>query len=116
MNWSRNDPVVVCEQCSGLFERAILTDGRRSPARYCSESCKSLAVRAKYRASWERRFWEKVGRGAADECWEWIGGRDEFGYGKASTIEGSQFFERPHRISWTLESGPIPDGLYVLHR
>ena len=56
------------------------------------------------------RFWDHVGRGAEDACWEWLGastGRG--GYGRTWT--GA----RAHRVAYELAVGPIPDGLAVCH-
>lgn len=62
----------------------------------------------------EERFWEKVDKKGKDECWNWKGGKDSHGYGefyynKAMTIV------QVHRLSWIVNNGDIPDGLYVLH-
>jgi hypothetical protein len=64
----------------------------------------------------EIRFWEKVARGSPDECWEWQGSRYRNGYG-AIGIGGRAGGPRgAHRVCWELTHGPIPAGLYVLHR
>ncbi len=47
-------------------------------------------------------------------CWEWIGCRDKNGYGKTRDADKSHI--RTHRVSWILHNGPIPEGLWVLHR
>lgn len=48
-------------------------------------------------------------------CWLWLGYVNEDGYGKHHNPEtGKQ--EPAHRFSWKRTNGPIPDGLYVLHR
>jgi len=60
------------------------------------------------------RFWTKVRRG--DGCWLWTGKvtvraplpRGHF------TIDGRPFLAS--RVAWTIANGPIPDGLFVLHR
>lgn len=57
------------------------------------------------------RFWGKVNKTA--ECWEWTGARDLFGYGRIQIEDRAR---KAHRISWQLTFGPIPDGLWVLHR
>lgn len=62
----------------------------------------------------EHRFWPKVDKRSPDECWPWLGATNrEGGYGKlwvAGRTSGA------HRVAWALANGPIPDGLYVLHR
>lgn len=58
------------------------------------------------------RFWGKVDR--SGDCWLWLGNRHSDGYGAAyATGRGTV---RAHRLSWELTNGPIPDGLWVLHR
>jgi hypothetical protein len=59
------------------------------------------------------RFWPRVDRsGGPDVCWPWTG----------KTIHGYGFISRnhrhvgTHRVAWELTNGPIPDGLWVLHR
>lgn len=52
-------------------------------------------------------FWSKVDK--TGECWVWVAGRFVTGYG-AYRNQGA------HRVSWGLMNGPIPAGLFVLHR
>ncbi len=61
------------------------------------------------------RFWPKVDRRGPDECWEWKAARQAEGYGKMFTTNRCRP-ERAHRVSWVLHHGPIPDGMFVLHR
>lgn len=60
------------------------------------------------------RFWPKVDRRGADECWEWRGATFSNGYGHIIGGPGQNLLA--HRVSWTIANGPIPDGLRVLHR
>lgn len=46
-------------------------------------------------------------------CWLWMGGVSMGGYGNF-LHEGRQM--GAHRVSWMIHNGPIPDGLWVLHR
>ncbi len=46
-------------------------------------------------------------------CWEWGGARDQDGYGQTRT---GMDRVKAHRKVWELLHGPIPDGLYALHR
>ena len=57
------------------------------------------------------RFWLKVQK--TDGCWLWTASKREWGYGQFWT--GSRL-ERAHRFSYAMENGPIPAGLFVLHR
>lgn len=59
----------------------------------------------------EERFWEKVDRGADEECWTWRASTVPKGYGKIN-IGGRIVYA--HRVSWFLATGEWPD-LYVLH-
>ena len=60
-------------------------------------------------------FWKRTRR--VGECIEWTGAAHEFGYGRLRwpPIRGGKFCYA-HRVAWMLEHGPIPAGLYVLHR
>lgn len=57
------------------------------------------------------RFWAMVTRG--DGCWEWLGARDNHGYGSFCV---QKRLRRAHRVAYVLIHGSIPHGLYVLHR
>ena len=43
-----------------------------------------------------------------DDCVEWAGRRNRGGYGVVAM--------KAHRLAWISENGPIPDGLFVLHK
>lgn len=46
-------------------------------------------------------------------CWLWLAGGQKIGYGSI-TVNGRA--ERANRLSWLLHRGPIPEGLWVLHK
>jgi hypothetical protein len=48
-------------------------------------------------------------------CWLWMGWVDKQGYGGTWFGKRGPFWAA-HRLSWTAHRGPIPAGLYVLHR
>lgn len=56
-------------------------------------------------------FWTNVHFGPT--CWEWIGAPGSGGYGQRR-FEGKP--TGAHRVSWIMENGPIPNGLWVLHK
>jgi hypothetical protein len=62
------------------------------------------------------RFWPKVERRGPDECWPWVGARQQTGYGILFKSSRPRRWHLAHRLSWELHNGPIPDGLHVLHR
>lgn len=65
----------------------------------------------------QRRFWSKAKKGKSDECWEWIGGFDDHGYGKFCLTfdRGRNIYIRAHRISYFLANGG-PLGEAVCHK
>ena len=58
------------------------------------------------------RFWPKVCKGQADDCWEWTGCLNRNGYGH---MRGHGNPLLAHRASWLIARGPIPGGADVLH-
>jgi hypothetical protein len=61
----------------------------------------------------KERFDEKVGRGSG--CWLWTAARDPNGYGRINGDRRNRGV-LAHRLSYQLYRGPIPPGMYVLHR
>lgn len=59
------------------------------------------------------RFWAKVQRTAADECWTWTAAKTPNGYGKF-WLEGS--LQLAHRVAYEMAHGrSIPSALTVDH-
>lgn len=61
-------------------------------------------------------FWKYVTPGDSQLCWEWQGHRVASGYGHLSFGQATNKVKAAHRISWEIHYGPIPDGLWVLHK
>lgn len=67
----------------------------------------------------EQRFWPKVNKdgpimlGMDSPCWIWIAVVHRLGYGQFR-LRGDMI--QAHRASWEIHYGPIPDGLWVLHK
>jgi hypothetical protein len=58
-------------------------------------------------------FWGKVSVGHPGGCWGWIGSTDSGGYGQ---LQHNGKLQPAHRVAWMLVNGPLPEGLWVLHR
>lgn len=59
----------------------------------------------------KERFWELVDKGPS--CWMWKGNLRNDGYG--SIRESKNRLLLAHRVSWALNNGPIPEGIFVCH-
>jgi transposase len=57
------------------------------------------------------RFWDKVEK--TETCWLWRGAGAPW-YGNFNGPRKK--FYKTHRFSWEIHNGPIPDGLWVLHK
>lgn len=57
------------------------------------------------------RFWTKVR--ITPGCWPWQASTDRRGYGRFG-LDGAT--PQAHRVAWELSNGPIPTGMWVLHR
>jgi hypothetical protein len=58
------------------------------------------------------RFWSKVAVSYPNDCWEWLGGRFETGYGQFNA--GGKAL-RAHRVAYEIVHGPVPEGLVLDH-
>jgi len=56
--------------------------------------------------------WNKINIKGENECWEWVSGLTEAGYGRMR-INHIKYMS--HRIVWELTFGSIPNNLCVLH-
>jgi hypothetical protein len=69
-----------------------------------------------YTQPFNERFWLKVGLARPDDCWPWMRGINNKGYGFACNEHGRGHREYAHRIAWRLfNKSDIPAGLWVLH-
>jgi HNH endonuclease len=62
------------------------------------------------------RFWEKIDRSGRG-CWLWKCGKNQDGHGILFwKFENDRCYNvSPHRLSYEIHFGPIPDGLQVRH-
>jgi len=63
----------------------------------------------------KERYWEKVKKGAPDDCWPWLGSKSgNFGHGRFSINRHRG--TTAHRYGWILAHGDIPEGKFVCHK
>jgi hypothetical protein len=63
------------------------------------------------------RFWAKVVVVPYDRgCWIWVGATAGVPRREYGCLGFLNRVEKAHRISWILHTGPIPEGMDVLHR
>src|ERR1700743_3839012 len=84
--------LVGCLECGRAFE------ARSNRIKFCSIEC---------------HYWGNVRR--TDDCWLWLGATVEYGYGVFGH-GGRGVIHYAHRISWEINNGVIPKGLFVLHK
>lgn len=65
------------------------------------------------RGTREERFWARVERKGDDECWAWNGAHYRHGYGAFGNANAAP--EGAHRVSYEINVGTIPDGMFVCH-
>jgi hypothetical protein len=65
-----------------------------------------------------KNFWKYVIRRGAEECWDWVGNKNQYGYGLILTkLEPKKWAPRgAHRLSFMHHIGPVPLEMHVLHR
>lgn len=59
-------------------------------------------------------FWVKVAAGLENECWPWLGAKDQKQYGNFVVSKGKT--SKAHKFSWILHFGEIPAGMQVDHK
>jgi hypothetical protein len=114
---------ILCGKRMGVPAQSL----RIGKGKYCGYSCAGKANRAKRRPTTvplTERFWSKVNKNGPipphrprlGRCWVWTGYCLPFGQGTIRIGGRSGRHHPAPRIAWELEHGPIPDGLWALHK
>lgn len=63
------------------------------------------------------KFWKKVDKRSPDECWPWLGGIAEKGYGNIviKPVGMKRRHTRAHRIALAMSGADVPDHLQACH-
>lgn len=97
---------IVCKHCGAAFSTEH--PGR---AKFCTRACYAQDLRERSPAL--ARFMGRVAVAGPDDCWLWKREPGQTGYG-IFWLNGGNV--GAHRASYELLKGPVPDGLWVLHR
>lgn len=89
----------LCPSCGTDFHRAPSLR-----ATYCSRACA------------DARFGPKYIVNPVNQCWEWQLTLNNKGYGVTGASKRGGSPRLAHRVFYERRFGPIPDGLWVLHR
>jgi hypothetical protein len=68
------------------------------------------------RAPLATRFWAKVAKTGPEDCWNWIGAKDNHGYGIIADTKRRPAPLKAPRVSWELHFGAPATGLVVRHK
>lgn len=112
----------TCERCGGNLAPSYRVSATYwTKRRFCSRDCTLAGTRGQPRSTRGRartnlsgRFWSKVDKRGADECWPWRGSLGRQGYGVLGATMGHGVL-RAHRVAYELHFGPVPTGLVVCH-
>ena len=100
---------IPCEWCGEHF----LVFPSDANQRFCDLTCRRAATGV-FGPDLAHRFWPKVDQ--TPTCWLWTGAVTGSGYGHLGRGRKAAGTILAHRASWELSYGPIPAGLFVLHR
>ena len=97
----------VCHRCGVSFSKKP-GQGRQ---KYCSKACYHEAKRV----GWGEGIRASVR--IEGDCWIWTKSLNGLGYGRIGrTRNGKPTWRLAHRVSYEHFVGPIPKGMFVLHR
>lgn len=109
-----------CVDCGATFyTQGKPGTGMYKKRKYCSVACRlrnyPLQGARKTQEDIYARFWKKVDKITSPcGCWLWTSATRSKGYG--DFLVANKQRAAAHRLSYEWAYGPVPDGLFVLHR
>lgn len=107
-------PTKNCERCGAVFEKDKRLDWKQwSKRRYCTQSCSGMAatiMNAATRPTIRQKF--ESGFIRNDDCWEWNGTIDGYGYG---VLDHNKRRYRAHVLALEYDGRPVPKGMVACH-
>lgn len=98
----------TCDHCGVGFQRPDWYAKYRERGRFCSKECRWAS-----QLTHPERFWEKAAVAGPDECWLWLGSRNQHGYGRLNF--GGRGMQLAHRVAYELATGQRPRRTLILH-
>jgi hypothetical protein len=103
---------MTCAICAKPFR---VKNYRAETARFCSIRCKWSGLAVERSRPLVDRFWEKVDRRAANECWPWTAATTFGGYGVIGEFGKHGRLIRANRLAYILSNGDIGPREVVRH-
>lgn len=101
---------LTCTACGCAFTRVRAAVKQKTKSHFCSYKCAVKGRKGRYcPVNLATRLWSRVDK--TDTCWLW---RSDKVIRGSLVVRGTRV--AAYRIAWELEHGPIPDGLWVLHK
>lgn len=96
----------ICLYCNNGF-----SNSHNYKKKFCSLIC-GYNYRKRNSVNQEN-LWKNINIPSEDECWEWQGHRNQYGYGRISTGGNKKMLV--HRVVYEIKVGIIPFGMKLLH-
>lgn len=107
MAHAKSTPTFIqCDTCGTTFR---VKPSHASRRRFCSWECRNRSPFP--RTPLADRFWSKVAKAGPDECWEWLGSKNDRGYGKMTSGGKNGRMVYATHVSWFLHHGAWPSNL-----
>lgn len=101
-----------CENCGSLVSRY---QSKIRATIFCSRKCCFDYGRSHENEREVKRFWSKVKKAGEDDCWEWLAGKFDLGYGQFHNKEGKGLGSHCFSMELYLGRSLLPDE-HVLHK
>src|SRR5262245_46524282 len=100
--------MLICPRCHQTFEVSPSLAHKRQ---YCSRECYHIARRDP--AIIAPRFWKLVDQQGPEQCWNWLGTRQNSGLGKFTMYDDKTILAS--KMAYILTHGDIPGKKRVWH-
>jgi len=106
MNREKNKKCIVCG--FKIFKPLHCNKKEWDNRKFCSHQCQY-----KGQINNLKDVWKYIDIKGEDDCWEWLGHLVRGNYGSFGI---NKKYYRSHRLAYTETYGPIPEGMFILHK